>query len=168
MRSNTTTWRPLASVAIAAFCRASCAGVEVAYADARSDGSGRRDRCIGDVGSVAVGGVVGVAVVLKHHAEAAARPRRDGRYPLMGAGIEDVAIAERCAPDFAEDRENRIGVGAVAEIFRLIDDDEAAVGQQRDVGEILVAADAVVAAAVDVDLKFRAGQKSCGHGRLLS
>ena len=143
-------------------------GVEVGDGDRRQDCSGRRDRHIGDVGSVGIDGVVGVAVVLKDHAEAAVQACRDRRHLLMGAGIEDVAIGQGCGPDLIEDRDDRIGVGGAAEVVRLIGDDKTAVGQQCDVGEILSAADAVVATAVDVDLKFRAGQKSCGHRRLLS
>jgi hypothetical protein len=139
------------------------AGVEIGDGDRRQDPSGRRDRHIGDVGSVGINSVVGVALILKDHADAAVRAWRDRRHLLKGAGIVGVAIGERCTPDLTEDRDDRIGVGGTAEVVRLIGDDKTAVRQQCDVGQILGTADAVVAAAVDVDLKFRAGQKSCGH-----
>ena len=105
-------------------------GVEVADADRRQDCSGRRDRHIGDVGSVRIDGAVGVAIVLKDHAEAAVQAFRDRRHFLMGAEIEDVAIGQGCAPDRIEDRDDRIGVGGAAEVVRLIGDDKTAVGQQ--------------------------------------
>ena len=120
-------------------------GVEVADGDRRQECSGGRDRHIGDVGAVRIDGAVGVAVVLKDHAEAAVKAFRDRRHLLMGAGIEDVAIGQGCAPDPIEDRDDRIGIGGAAEVVRLIGDDETPVGERCKIGKVLGATDAVVA-----------------------